>query len=605
MSQAGIFATGGGGGGGANSFPTDFGTATPVGGVLNIITNNSAIISGSTVFFQGIGNTVQLLLTDGNLNSVIGANSGNLSITGQRNASFGQGNALGLSSGNSNVFLGSQVGQSLASGSFNVLIGSSAGLSYNGGESSNISINSNGINGESNVLRIGGATGTANKQLNQSFIAGIYGITPATADGIPVYIGSDGQLGTVGTGGAGGVTSVITDTGTANPAGGVLNVIANTATLNAGSSVSFSGTGNTVQLNVTDALHNIIIGMGSGNASITGQRNIGLGYTCATAAGTGNDNIMVGFQTGNSLSNARNNVMIGSNTGFSLTGGNGNVLVGGSVGSSINTGSNNVIIGLNAGGSIDLGGSNIIIGPNAGTSLTSSNSNVLVGPNCGASLVSGTLNVMMGSNSGISLSSGDHNTFYGANTANSLGTGQNNIVIGYNAGTSYASSESSNILIGSIGTAGDANVLTIGAGTGTGTAQINKAFISGIRGITPVTNDGIAVFIGSAGQLGTIVSSRNVKNTIEDMGDTSSSVLNLRPVTFLYNGDVSEKKQYGLIAEEVNEIFPDIVAKNKDGEIETVLYHLLPVLLLNEMKKQNELINSLIERIQILEKSNE
>ena len=78
------------------------------------------------------------------------------------------------------------------------------------------------------------------------------------------------------------------------------------------------------------------------------------------------------------------------------------------------------------------------------------------------------------------------------------------------------------------------------------------------------------------------------------MNDESSSILDLRPVTFVYNGDVAAKKQYGLIAEEVNEIFPDLVSKNKDGDIETVMYHVLPSLLLNEIKK-------LVARIAALE----
>jgi chorismate mutase len=144
-------------------------------------------------------------------------------------------------------------------------------------------------------------------------------------------------------------------------------------------------------------------------------------------------------------------------------------------------------------------------------------------------------------------------------------------------------------------------VLNIGTGTGASAGQINQSFISGIRGITTVNNDAIAVLIDSAGQLGTVSSTMKVKHAIEDMNDESSTILDLRPVTFVYNGDVSEKKQYGLIAEEVNEIFPSIVVRNKDGEIETVQYHVLPVLLLNEMKKQNTIIQNLMERIKILE----
>ncbi len=94
----------------------------------------------------------------------------------------------------------------------------------------------------------------------------------------------------------------------------------------------------------------------------------------------------------------------------------------------------------------------------------------------------------------------------------------------------------------------------------------------------------------STGQLGVNSSTRKVKHDIEDMNNESADILKLRPVTFVYNGDETETKQYGLIAEEVDEIFPGIVARNKDGEVETVLYNVLPVLLLNEMQKQQKTI---------------
>ena len=75
------------------------------------------------------------------------------------------------------------------------------------------------------------------------------------------------------------------------------------------------------------------------------------------------------------------------------------------------------------------------------------------------------------------------------------------------------------------------------------------------------------------------------------MGNDSSSILNLRPVTFAYNSDASETKQYGLIAEEVDQVFPDIVVYDADGNPYTVQYQVLPVLLLNELIKQKTTID--------------
>src|SRR6185295_2102306 len=85
-----------------------------------------------------------------------------------------------------------------------------------------------------------------------------------------------------------------------------------------------------------------------------------------------------------------------------------------------------------------------------------------------------------------------------------------------------------------------------------------------------------------------ISSSRRFKTDIRDMGDASSKLMRLRPVTFKYKPelDPSGTTQYGLIAEEVQEVLPNLVARDKEGKIETVKYHLLAAMLLNEVQKQ-------------------
>ena len=103
----------------------------------------------------------------------------------------------------------------------------------------------------------------------------------------------------------------------------------------------------------------------------------------------------------------------------------------------------------------------------------------------------------------------------------------------------------------------------------------------------------VPVLIDSNGQMGTVLSSIRYKENIADIGDISSSLLKLRPVIFDY---ISNKESsYGFIAEEVNEVMPELVIRDKSGEIMTVNYSHIPVLLLNEFKK-------LIERIEDLEK---
>jgi len=99
-------------------------------------------------------------------------------------------------------------------------------------------------------------------------------------------------------------------------------------------------------------------------------------------------------------------------------------------------------------------------------------------------------------------------------------------------------------------------------------------------------------------------SSQRFKEDIQDMGDASSDLLYLRPVTFRYKQaykDGSKPVDYGLIAEEVAAVYPDLVVKDKDGQIQTVQYQKLTPMLLNEVQKQAAQIRALEDRLSALE----
>src|SRR5207302_114720 len=110
-----------------------------------------------------------------------------------------------------------------------------------------------------------------------------------------------------------------------------------------------------------------------------------------------------------------------------------------------------------------------------------------------------------------------------------------------------------------------------------------RNFQAGIFGSGPIV--GAAVLVDANGQLGTIPSSIRYKENVQDMQEASHAILSLRPVTFNYKSDESKSKQFGLIAEEVHAVLPALVVRGADGEIETVKYHELAVLLLNELIK--------------------
>ena len=103
---------------------------------------------------------------------------------------------------------------------------------------------------------------------------------------------------------------------------------------------------------------------------------------------------------------------------------------------------------------------------------------------------------------------------------------------------------------------------------------------------------GAAVLISSSGQLGTLVSSARYKHDIEDMRGRSAGLHQLRPVTFRYQGDPERRLQYGLIAEEVAKVYPELVTKGADGMIESVQYYELIPMLLNELQRQQQTLTA-------------
>ena len=149
---------------------------------------------------------------------------------------------------------------------------------------------------------------------------------------------------------------------------------------------------------------------------------------------------------------------------------------------------------------------------------------------------------------------------------------------------------SDNIILGAAnqGVAAENGVIRIGNKT-----YQKKAFIAGIRGVTTGSATASTVFVDVNGQLGTIKSSRRYKEDIQSMDNVSEKLFGLRPVTFRYTqpfDDGSKPVQYGLIAEEVAEVMPELVVYGEDGKPETVSYHLLATLLLNEVQKDHRVI---------------
>ncbi len=184
---------------------------------------------------------------------------------------------------------------------------------------------------------------------------------------------------------------------------------------------------------------------------------------------------------------------------------------------------------------------------------------------------------------------GIQNTAVGSRALQNNQFGNFNIAIGYLAGSAVAQSgtESGNIDIGNVGVAGDNGTIRIGSEDQT------RTFIAGIRGVTTGNMDAINVMIDSNGQLGTVSSAVRFKKEIRPMEKTSEAILALKPVTFHYKSDSTGTPQFGLIAEEVAAVNPDLVVRDKNGEIYTVRYDAVNAMLLNEFLKEHRKVEEL------------
>ncbi len=230
---------------------------------------------------------------------------------------------------------------------------------------------------------------------------------------------------------------------------------------------------------------------------------------------------------------------------------------------------------------------NTAIGPQALSAHTSGFGNVAIGRAALVDHVTGDGNTAVGGNALDNLVTGSNNLAIGASAGFSATAGSNNVYLGANAGFS-ATTGSNNIYIGDTGAAAESNTIRIG-----GVGQ-TATFIAGIDGVAVGASS--TVLINASGQLGTMVSTRRVKQDIRDMGKTSSGLRRLRPVVFRYrqpSADGSKPIQYGLIAEEVAEVMPELVVYDAEGQPQTVQYHVLPALLLNELQRQHSEVDKL------------
>jgi hypothetical protein len=342
------------------------------------------------------------------------------------------------------------------------------------------------------------------------------------------------------------------------------------------------GTG-ALQSNTTGS-YNVALGDYTLPVNTTGTSNTATGAAALFHNTTGNENTASGttalFYNTSGYSNTANGVraLYQNTEGYYNTASGFRSLF------SNHTGVYNTASGVNALWANSTGGGNTASGylalySNNGDYNTASGSNVLY------SNSTGRYNTASGVDALYSNTTGSYNTAIGDSALSGNTTGSENIAVGDTAGNNLTTG-SNNIDIGNQGVAGESNTVRIGT-TGTQTA----AYMAGIWGGNP--GGGLSpVYVNSSGQLGAQASSRRFKKDIAEMDAVSEALLSLKPVTFHYKSDNTGTAQFGLIAEEVAKICPDLVVRDKDGEIYTVRYDAVNAMLLNEFLKEHHKVES-------------
>lgn len=320
-------------------------------------------------------------------------------------------------------------------------------------------------------------------------------------------------------------------------------------------------------------------------SNTSGAGNVAIGNAAMRSNTTGTANTASGFEAlENNTSGARNTAsgyfaLTANTTGFA------NTAIGDEALYSNTTGDANVASGYRALLDNSTGSRNIAIGVRA-LMNTTGNNNVATGYQALYANTSGVENTAVGYQA-LDSSTGNRNTAIGRLAGADATTGDDNIFVGS----------------GALGLSGDTNTIRIGGTTSAtpGAGQQSRTFIAGIRGITTFSGDTVPVLIDAIGQLGTTSSSRAVKQDVHDVGPLAEHLLELRPVVFRYKQHVANDPdtplEFGLIAEEVAEIFPELVVYARDGKPETVKYHLLSSLLLELLQRQQVQIDQLEARL--------
>ena len=390
-------------------------------------------------------------------------------------------------------------------------------------------------------------------------------------------------------------------------------------------------------------------GFAIGGYDITGKGNVNQDFMYVTpqTSSSGLYNTFLGYKSGNSNgSTAHSNSFIGNQAGFTNFSGYSNVFIGYKAGYTNYSGVSNVYVGTNA-GEKNLGSNNVLVGDDAGKSLTGGNKNLYIGSLAGSTDINGDYNTYIGIEAGRYETGSDnvligYGAGYGAGESNLFAIGNRNnngLISGYfNTKKIYLWGD---VKIESTNSAprlhikGEGNVMNIegstycytyyypdgfaagakafvGYGNGTtndftienyvssGNIQINPGSSATVQIANLQSAVGTALVVDANGKIYKSVSDARLKENIRSLQGTLGKILQLNGVSFSMKNDQDHKTEIGLIAQEVEKVYPELVMISNDG-YESVKYQNITAILIEGMKEQQKQIESQQQQIDRLE----
>lgn len=341
----------------------------------------------------------------------------------------------------------------------------------------------------------------------------------------------------------------------------------------------------------SDGSYNTGLGAGTLLFNSTGNANTAIGTAALLFNTSGTENTAVGVAA--LLNNDSNGAGVGSfNAAFGAhalqnnTDGQANSAFGNYAMFSNTSGFTNTAIGLGSMLNNTEGSNNTAIGFDSLLSNTTGNQNTATGWNALYFNTVGHFNTANGLNALVANTEGLSNTGVGWGALLTNTTGSNNTAIGVRAGQDITGDF--NICIGSQvnGIAGESNRIRIGDNLPAQTGE-SSCYLGGIH--NQVAVNGLTVLVNSSGKLGTTVSSRRFKEEIEPLAKVSEALFELKPVSFRYRKEIDPAgtRHFGLVAEDVEKVNPELVGRDGEGKPTAVRYDQINAMLLNEFLKEH------------------